>query len=117
MELTAFIGNEVKAFVVKFLDFLRLWLKLFLEISRDELISVVFLVLLFLMELKMFLDDVLDVLLSETLDQVKLILENDHTEEHFPVFELSLTELEFSHFSNLFYYCFNLTLQILIESN
>ena len=117
MELSAFIGDKVIALVVEFLDFFGLWFELFLEISWDELSPVVFLVFLFLMELEMFLDDALNVLLSETLDQVEFVLENDHAEEHFSVLEFSLSELKFSQFSHFFHHWFNLVLQILVKSN
>ena len=117
MKLPAFIGDEVVALVMELLDFLWLRLKLFLEISRNELSPVVFFVLLFLMELEVFLNNTLNVLLPKTLNQVEFVLENDHAKKHFSVLELPFTKLEFSYFTHFFHHWFNLVLQILIESN
>jgi hypothetical protein len=116
MKLAALVCNQVVTFLVQLLDFLGLGLQLLLQIGRNQLGPIVLLVLLFLMELEILLNHVLNELFSETLYQVELVLENHHTKEHLPVLELPLTKLELSHLSHLFHHLLNLSLQLLVKT-
>jgi hypothetical protein len=103
-ELSCFVCDQIVAFIMQLLNFFSLRLKLSFEVFLDDLCSIIFLILLVLVEFELLLDNGLDKLLSETLDQVEFILENSQTEKNLSAFELALTELEFS---NLAYFLQN----------
>ena len=79
--------------------------------------SVIVLVLFILMELEFLLDNSLNIIFSETLNQIKFVFENYNAEKYFSVFELSLSKLEFSYLSNFFQYWLNFTFELLIKSH
>ncbi len=69
------------------------------------------------MELELLLDDGLDVLFSETFNQVELVLEDDHAEENFSISELSLSELKLSDLSDLFHNWLDFTFELFVKSD
>ena len=63
------------------------------------------------------LDNGLNELLSETFYQIKFVFKNHYAEKYFSIFELALSELEFSNLTNFFHYWFNFTFQFFIKSH
>lgn len=102
---------------MKFLDLFSFGLKLFLEVFFYQLVSVIFFILFFLVELELLLNDRLDVLLPEAFDQVEFVLENNNTEENLSVFKLSFPEFELPDFTYLFHHRLYFVLELFVESN
>ena len=79
--------------------------------------SVIILILFILVELEFLLDNSFNIIISETLDQIEFVFENHNAEKYFSVFELSLSKLEFSYFSNFFHYWLNFTFELFVKSH
>lgn len=100
---------------MKFLDFFCFGLELFIEVLFNKFIPIVLLIFFLLVELKLLLNDGLNILLSETFYQVELVLENDHTKKDFSAFELTFAKLEFPNFSDFFHNGFDFIFELLIK--
>lgn len=102
---------------MKLLDLLIFNLQLIFEIGLDHFRPEVLLIVLILMELELLLDQRLHELIPETLDQIKLVLEHNQTEEDLPVLELAFAELELSDLADFLHHGFDLVLQLLVEGD
>ena len=102
---------------MEFLDFFRFRFELLFKVLLNEFLSIFLLVFLFLMKFELLLNEGLNEFLSKTLHEVKFVLENDHTEEHFSALKFALSKLELSYLTDFFHDWFDFVLEFFIEGN